>query len=1286
MGNSLSHAPSAKAFDSINSDLMNIYYSQQLGDGWFLKTAKCSHSEGPVVVKIFSKEHLDGDSRDTDNLLQAHTKKLQEIRYRLTHSLNNCPFQRFIEGNDRIYLIRQYFYNNLRDRVETRPCLTQTEKIWITFLLLKALDECHSNDICHGDLKLENVMLTSWNWVYLTDYACYKPTCISSEIPHSFSYYFDTHRSRSCYLAPERFKGTSEITGDEQLTPEMDIFSLGCLIADLFLDTATFMNLGELLRYKGKNNEERYEPTAKLQRIQQKSVRKLIQRMISLDPSKRGSAAEYLQNWEKSGFPSYFETLYNKTLQLMSYNSDDKILTIKNEFEHLKKLLRYRERPDTPDRSGFTRKATFNDTESYILTVAKPRSIDLTTSLLGSSTFFEENEIPNSPLSSPGSNYCPGMAILLSVVCSSLHDIQSESIKEDAIALFVKLGSLLDDRCRLQRIVPFLISLFRDQNPSIISSAIIALITILKQVNTFPPSDIKIFPEYILPALIALIENGKPDPLVLSTLAKYLADFATVSRTFLTASESLSQSILLSHGTNSVLGKGNEITSLRAQFITIINTLSEENDSFTKLQTSNIRCGLLENIDALVKFLGPQVTFDSLVKHVFTFISIGPTWEVRCKAFEGLPSICKPLGSTITEQVLFPLLLQGIYDPEEMVINGVLQTLYQICNLEYSFLELPSLFSIITAVCPLLLHPTLSIRKNTVNLIVAITNNSNISDGDIWSFIIPKLNPYLKETIVDFNEEILFDTLHSPIPNSMYLNVIKYCRSLVTFADLRASQKDQLKRQEDVKILIHEFIKTKSNDLSDEDKYHLLLIAPFVTGSISLFPIDIRPELIESKIHPEHYEELIAPPKNTKIPSLTDIGHLSNSKLLVYLGAVVPKTISERDISRSFKGKLVTSVSEHLASVTHLGVLSDSTYFISASIDGCIKVWNSSRLNDMRSVCTKVHPSPITALYVIPNTFSFLVGERDGTVSCLRIDADIESASLDVVCEFGLKGKVIEFSKLNENQQFLAVTSIGFYILDLNESKPCAFYPSPVEHGSICCFIHNPKRKWGVAGTSKGIYSCWDLRLVIEIKHWRQPHSNSNNLINPAIMKLCIDTRKDTPAFFSSTANSEIYRWDITTETYLLVFHSNHTLWKLPKEIPDFNCNEYLSMINNLDKVPERSNHLSFCLIPQTGILLTGSTDGCIREWNTRTPEKSRILCGWRNPIQKPIYDVSEFNLDKNINISLTQEYKQDRTSQVSILSNPGHRDAVTDIKLCFAHSIPILISSSRDGKITIWK
>jgi phosphoinositide-3-kinase regulatory subunit 4 len=61
-----------------------------------------------------------------------------------------------------------------------------------------------SLQICHGDIKLENMLVTSWVWLLLTDFASYKPALLPEDNPADFSYFFDTSRRRTCYVAPER--------------------------------------------------------------------------------------------------------------------------------------------------------------------------------------------------------------------------------------------------------------------------------------------------------------------------------------------------------------------------------------------------------------------------------------------------------------------------------------------------------------------------------------------------------------------------------------------------------------------------------------------------------------------------------------------------------------------------------------------------------------------------------------------------------------------------------------------------------------------------------------------------------------------------------------------------------------------------------------------------------------------------------------------------------------------------------------------------------------------------
>lgn len=126
--------------------------------------------------------------------------------------------------------MREYVKHSLYDRVSTRPFLTILEKKWITFQILCALNQCHKQKICHGDIKLENILITSWNWILLSDFASFKPTYLPEDNPADYTYFFDTSRRRTCYIAPERFVKTlssEDMDGNAAMFPTDSIIRLG---------------------------------------------------------------------------------------------------------------------------------------------------------------------------------------------------------------------------------------------------------------------------------------------------------------------------------------------------------------------------------------------------------------------------------------------------------------------------------------------------------------------------------------------------------------------------------------------------------------------------------------------------------------------------------------------------------------------------------------------------------------------------------------------------------------------------------------------------------------------------------------------------------------------------------------------------------------------------------------------------------------------------------------------------------------------------------------------------
>lgn len=147
----------------------------------------------------------------------------------------------------------------------------------------------------HGDIKPENILHTSYNWVFLTDIVPYKHAYLKEDDLKVYNAFFgELDNNQRCYLAPERFRSDwDETQKDPQLLkPQMDIFSIGCVIAEIFMNGHPLFDLAQLQNYR----KGTYDPKEDLaKKIKDKKIIDLILHMINRDPSKRITIDKYIQ-------------------------------------------------------------------------------------------------------------------------------------------------------------------------------------------------------------------------------------------------------------------------------------------------------------------------------------------------------------------------------------------------------------------------------------------------------------------------------------------------------------------------------------------------------------------------------------------------------------------------------------------------------------------------------------------------------------------------------------------------------------------------------------------------------------------------------------------------------------------------------------------------------------------------------------------------------------------------------------------------------------------------------
>lgn len=344
----------------------------------------------------------------------------------------------------------------MRDKAylsSTRPFLEDIEKKWLSFQLLCAIRDCHARNVYHGDIKTENCLVTSWNWLYLTDFSSsFKPTYLPEDNPADFSFYFDTSGRRTCYLAPERFLSAGEAEGKGRVNWAMDIFSVGCVIAELFVESPIF-SLSSLFKYR----KGEFEPNhAYLSRIEDRDVRDLVSHMIQVEPESRYSADEYLTFWRHKAFPEYFYSFLHQYMYLMTDQTsgrspvtagqtnlgepDERIERVYYDFDKISYFLGY------------------EDTK-------KRRESMSPISRFRNDLFPLHIDIPNNRHRvSIDSQAAPddGTLLFLAVVVSSMRSTARATARIHAFELILAFTERITDEAKLDRALPYVVDMLKD--------------------------------------------------------------------------------------------------------------------------------------------------------------------------------------------------------------------------------------------------------------------------------------------------------------------------------------------------------------------------------------------------------------------------------------------------------------------------------------------------------------------------------------------------------------------------------------------------------------------------------------------------------------------------------------------------------------------------------------------------------------------------------------------------------------------------------------------------------
>ncbi|EEQ35037.1 Serine/threonine-protein kinase [Microsporum canis] len=735
-------------------ELADLTYERSLGTARFMKSIRARHRDGLAFVKVIMKPY-------PSLKLDPYVKAIMRERRLLEGVPNALGYQRILETSTAGYLVRQYIYSSLYDRMSTRPFLEDIEKKWMAFQLLCALRDCHAQNVFHGDIKTENVLVTSWNWLYLSDFSSsFKPTFLPEDNPADFSFYFDTSGRRTCYLAPERFLEAGEDPGSRSVNWAMDVFSAGCVIAELFLESPIF-TLSQLYKYR----KGEYSPqTGRLMEIEDLDIRELIIHMIQLNPESRYSAEECINFWRRKAFPEYFYGFLHQYMGLITEPSPGRTrdestpLDLKEADERISRIF-----------VDFDKISYFLGASPQILfdgsQVASPS--------LTQQPFPLQLDLPkvgNQQISKPLSATDDGTLIFLTLVVSSLRNTSKSSARIKACDILLAFAEKLPDEAKLDRILPFIILLLNDRADNVKVSAIRTLTQLLAMVKVVSPVNAYVVPEYIFPRLQHLINTlpSNPTPMVRAAYASSIASLAHSSLRILDMVQALRSDARLTSlvPSGSERGWEEEISYHNLYDVARVDLLEFFEAHAKALLTDPdvvVRRAFLGSVPGLCVFFGNPKANEVVLSHLNTYLN-DKDWILKCAFFETVVGVAAYVGSTSLEEFILPLIVQSMTDPEEFVVERVLRSLAKMSRL--GLFQRSTTWDLLSIAVRFFVHPSIWIREAAVSFVVDAT--TFLSATDKYCIVSPLVRPFLKTNTTDISTAQIFDALKKPLPKNVF--------------------------------------------------------------------------------------------------------------------------------------------------------------------------------------------------------------------------------------------------------------------------------------------------------------------------------------------------------------------------------------------------------------------------------------------------------------------------------------------------------------------------------------
>ena len=207
---------------------MNHKYQiiETIGEGAYGIVYKCKNTETNEIVAI--KKFIDSYEKLPKKEINREIFLLQISKHE-----NIVKFIEAFINKGYLFLVFDYAEKNLLQLIEDNPKGLNPELIRsLTYQMCKAVSYLHKKNIIHRDIKPENILIKDYSKVELCDFGFARKMKIDEKT--------NNLQKMTDYVATRWYRAPEVILGQGNYGPEIDFWSIGCLMGEMATGRALF--------------------------------------------------------------------------------------------------------------------------------------------------------------------------------------------------------------------------------------------------------------------------------------------------------------------------------------------------------------------------------------------------------------------------------------------------------------------------------------------------------------------------------------------------------------------------------------------------------------------------------------------------------------------------------------------------------------------------------------------------------------------------------------------------------------------------------------------------------------------------------------------------------------------------------------------------------------------------------------------------------------------------------------------------------------------------------------